>query len=108
MEGTLHYLQATDEEKDYAAVTDDLHQILAGQCVYCHHCLPCPVDIPVGWVLWQVDYARHGLTEDLKVWYASHPAKASDCVECGDCLDRCPFEVDIMAGLRKAVEIYEA
>ena len=108
METTLHYLQATDEEKDYAAVTGGLHQILAGQCVYCHHCLPCPVDIPVGWVLWQVDYARHGVTEDLKAWYASQPAKASDCVECGDCLDRCPFEVDIMAGLRKAVEIFEA
>jgi predicted aldo/keto reductase-like oxidoreductase len=107
MEATLHYLEATDGEKDYAAVTSGLHEILAGQCVYCHHCLPCPVDIPVGWILWQVDYARHGLTDDLQDWYASHPAKASDCIECGDCLARCPFEVDIMAQLGRAVEIFE-
>jgi predicted aldo/keto reductase-like oxidoreductase len=108
MQATLRYLEANDEEKDYRAVATGLHEILAGQCVYCHHCLPCPVEIPVGWIMWQVDYARHGLSDDLKGWYASHPAKASECIECGDCLARCPFDVDIMAQLRKAVEIFEA
>jgi predicted aldo/keto reductase-like oxidoreductase len=108
MQATLHYLEATDEEKDYGTVAQGLYDILAGQCVYCHHCLPCPVDIPVGWIMWQVDYARNGLSDDLKGWYASHPAKASDCIECGDCLARCAFDVDIMAQLQKAVEIFEA
>lgn len=108
MQATLHYLAATDEEKEYATVVQGLKEILAGQCVYCHHCLPCPVEIPVGWIMWQVDHARHGLTDDLKGWYNSHPAKASDCVECGDCLDRCPFNVDIYAQLSKAVDIFES
>jgi predicted aldo/keto reductase-like oxidoreductase len=28
-------------------------------------------------------------------------------VECGECVERCPFDVDIMARLRQAVEIFE-
>ena len=44
--------QASDEEKAYGAVTAGLKEILAGQCVYCHHCLPCPVEIPVGAVVY--------------------------------------------------------
>jgi predicted aldo/keto reductase-like oxidoreductase len=108
MQATLGYLEASVEERAYGAVVEGLHEILAGQCVYCHHCLPCPLEIPVGWIMWQVDYARHGLSDDLKGWYNSHPAKASACTECGDCLARCPFDVDIYAQLRKAVELFEA
>jgi predicted aldo/keto reductase-like oxidoreductase len=104
---TLHYLEASDEEIDYGPVATGLHQYLAGQCVYCHHCLPCPLGIEVGWIIFMVDYARHGVTDDLTNWYASHEVKASACIECGDCLARCPFDVDIMAKLEKAVSIFE-
>lgn len=107
LQATLHYLEASDEEKDYRSITTDLHQYLAGQCVYCHHCLPCPMDIQVGWIIFIVDYARHGVTDDLINWYASHQVKASACTECGDCLARCPFDVDIVAKLEEAVAIFE-
>lgn len=107
LRATLHYLEATGAEKDYGWITADLHQLFAGQCVYCHHCLPCPEGIEVGWAIWLVDQARGGVSEELRGWYASFPAKASDCIECGDCLERCPFNVDILAKLRQAVQVYE-
>jgi predicted aldo/keto reductase-like oxidoreductase len=47
-QATLHYLEATDAEKDYRPVLGTLHDRLAGQCVYCHHCLPCPENIDIG------------------------------------------------------------
>lgn len=106
-QATLRYLEATDAERDYRPVVANLHEYLAGQCVYCHHCLPCPQGIEVGWVLWYVDQARGGVSDDLRSWYAGFPVKASACVECGECVERCPFDVDILARLRQAVEIFE-
>jgi len=104
---TLRYQDASDEEKDYRPLLGALHNRLAGQCVYCHHCLPCPEDIEVGWVMWYVDQARGGDLDQLREWYAGRPVKASACVECGDCLERCPFDVDIMAKIKEAVELFE-
>jgi predicted aldo/keto reductase-like oxidoreductase len=108
LRATLHYLEATEEEKDYGSIPANIHDLLAGQCVYCHHCLPCPVDIQIGWVIWIVDHARHGITDGLAGWYSSFQAKASECTECGVCLERCPFDVDIIAKIQKAAEVFES
>jgi predicted aldo/keto reductase-like oxidoreductase len=104
---TLHYLEASDIEKDYPAIVASIHDRLAGQCVYCHHCLPCPQEIQIGWMIWLLDFARGGVTEDLQNWYASHCVTASACTECGECLPRCPYGVEIIDKLRQAAEIYE-
>ena len=106
-QATLRVAQASDQEKDYRPVLGSLHDLLAGQCTYCHHCLPCPEGIEIGWVIWYVDHVPGGDLEQLRGWYAGFPVKASACTECGICLERCPFEVDIMAKLEQAVELFE-
>ena len=51
---------------------------------------------------WYVpDPARQEDLEQLREWYAGFPVKASACTECGICLERCPFDVDIMAKLEQ-------
>lgn len=107
LRATLHYLEATNEEKDYRSVIANIHRHLAGQCVLCNHCLPCPQNIDIGWIIWHVDQARGGITNQLMESYAHHQVKASECNECGVCMERCPFEVDIIAKMEKAVEIFE-
>lgn len=106
MRAALHYLEATAEEKDYRSAAVDLPRLLHGKCVYCHHCLPCPVDIPVGWMMWLVDMAARGTVEEARPIYESFHTDVSACTECGECVARCPFGVDIMAGLRKAAELF--
>ena len=54
-----------------------------------------------------VDHAQDGVTDELLGWYSDFPVGASECTECGDCMERCPFDVDIIAQIRKAVEIFE-
>jgi predicted aldo/keto reductase-like oxidoreductase len=88
-------------------VLSNLRDRLAGQCVYCHHCLPCPENIDIGWVIWHVDQVRGRDVAQVREWYAEFPVKASACVECGVCLERCPFDVDIYAKLREAVALFE-
>ena len=108
LQATLHYLEATEEEKDYSSIPANIHDYLAGQCVYCHHCLPCPQDIQIGWMIWLADYAQRGVTDELRGWYSSYSVKASACIECGDCVERCPFGVDVIAKMRETVELFES
>jgi predicted aldo/keto reductase-like oxidoreductase len=107
-QATLRYLEATDEARDYHPVIEDLGSYLEGQCTYCDHCLPCPEGIAIGWMIWLVDRARGGVTDEMRGWYADHRVKASACVECGECLERCPFDVDVVAKMQEAVALFEA
>jgi len=108
LKATLHYLEATDKEKDCSSVMDNIYQSLIGHCVYCNHCLPCPQNINIGETLRLADWAKAGITHELLDSYNDLPANASDCVECEQCIDRCPFDVDIMAMMRGAAEIFKA
>ncbi len=108
MRATLRYLEATDAERAYSDIPANIHELLAGQCTYCQHCLPCPQEIEMGWIIWHLDQVQSRGTELIKEWYAGFPVKASACVECGECLERCPFDVDIIAKMQEAVALFES
>ena len=38
--------------------------------------------------------------------YDADPARGSDCIECGLCLERCPFDVDIIAKMQREAEVF--
>jgi predicted aldo/keto reductase-like oxidoreductase len=44
---------------------------------YCHHCLPCPEGIEIGWVIWDLDQIPARGIEQVAEWYAEFPVKAS-------------------------------
>ena len=78
-------------------------------CVnYCHHCLPCPEGIESGWVIWDLDQVPVRGIEQIREWYAELSVKASACVECGVCLERCPFDVEIIDKMREAAAVFES
>jgi predicted aldo/keto reductase-like oxidoreductase len=106
MRAALAYLQATAEEKDYRAALAGLPALFAGRCTYCNHCLPCPQEINIGRVIMAADWGEGDPAEELRDWYASFPVKASACTECGVCLERCPFHVDVIGRMRRAIERY--
>jgi predicted aldo/keto reductase-like oxidoreductase len=108
MQATLRYLEATDAEKDYSTVSANIHELLAGQCTYCQHCLPCPQGIEMGWIIWHLDQVQSRGLELIREWYGGFPVKASACVACGECLERCPFDVDIIAKMQEAVVLFES
>ena len=108
--GELHaafaYLEASAEAKDFSAAVTDFEEYVTGECVYCNHCLPCPSVIDIGQINRLVDMARGGLTPALRAEYASLEVNAEDCVQCGICMERCPFGVDVIAKMEQAVQVY--
>ena len=76
-------------------------------CRRCGYCAPCPQGINVPQNLLLVNYKRkYGLGDWAKERYHAMSATAKDCVKCGLCETRCPYELTIRAMLEKvAVEM---
>ena len=104
----LHTLEATDAERDFSAIITDFGRYLEGECVYCNHCLPCPVVIDIGQINRLLDAAQQGVSEELQMSYDALPVKALACTECGVCTERCPFGVDVVPRMSQAVELFES
>ena len=107
LKAALHFLDATDEEKDFSAVIPEFKEYVEGECVYCNHCLPCPSVIDIGKNIRLLEMAQYNISDDIRNDYNALSAKASDCVECGSCVERCPFGVDVISKMRQAVEMFE-
>lgn len=107
MRAALRYCTASAEEKDFQPVLANVQRELAGHCVYCNHCLPCAQGVPITSVIPIVNWAFWGVQDWLKNMYAALPVKPSACIECGECMDRCAFDVDVIAKMRHAVALFE-
>ncbi len=65
-------------------------------CRRCGYCLPCPenIDIPTQFLM-EGYYTRYDLKEWASQRYASLSKKASDCIKCGICETKCPYDLPI-------------
>ncbi len=107
MRQALAFLSVTAEEKDFSTIDSNPMWKLKGSCMYCNHCLPCPVNIDIGTLTRIVDTAGFGLSDTVAAAYEALPVKASACTECGICVERCPFGVDVITNMNRAVAILE-
>ncbi len=88
----LHFLEATEEEKDYSIIGTFTADTITGTCVYCNHCQPCPAGIDIGLVNKYYDLALAG--DDIAANHYDKLSIAADqCLQCGHCDSRCPFGV---------------
>ncbi len=88
----IGFASAAADEKDYSIIGSFKSKDIDGSCVYCNHCQPCPAGIDIGLVNKYYDLAQVG--DKLAFGhYDKLSVKASACLSCGHCDDRCPFEV---------------
>ncbi|MCI9007876.1 MAG: aldo/keto reductase [Lachnospiraceae bacterium] len=109
LEVSLAYEEATEEEKDYAGAFASLPKISwKGHCMYCGHCAPCPKGIDVASVtkFLNLSVAQKGVPETVREHYGLLEHTAKECVACGSCEQRCPFEVPVMENMKKAAEVF--
>lgn len=92
LDALLGFAESSAEERDYSIIGSFSAEKIAGNCVYCNHCQPCPAGIDIGLVNKYYDLARVG--DKLAVGhYDKLSVKADACLECGHCDSRCPFSV---------------
>jgi hypothetical protein len=104
----IAYYHSTTEELDYSEVLRSVTGKIKKSCLYCNHCLPCPKQIDIGILTKIFDKSElNGYTEAIQTEYNNLNKKASECIECGECENRCPFGIDIVEYMRKAKELFE-
>lgn len=71
-------------------------------CRRCNYCAPCTAGISIPSVFLFAGYLeRYNLEGWARDRYSSLSAKASDCVECGECETRCPYQLPIREMMKK-------
>ena len=74
-------------------------------CRRCNYCQPCSAGINIsGAFLFDGYLQRYGLAEWAKSRYMAMEKKASDCIGCGACEQRCPYQLPIRKMLAKVAE----
>ncbi|PMB53275.1 oxidoreductase [Fischerella thermalis CCMEE 5201] len=98
--------QLTSEEITVFESLEKYKNLVLGteQCSQCYECLPCPENINIPEVLRLRNLAvaydmtdfgqyRYGMFENAGHWFPG--MKANRCTECGECLPKCPQNLDI-------------
>jgi predicted aldo/keto reductase-like oxidoreductase len=85
------------------ALVEAVESISREFCRGCGYCQPCPQGIPIPIILRQLAYYKsYGLTSWAKSRYRMVEVKASSCIGCGQCVRKCPYELNIPEMLREA------
>ncbi|MBQ6593438.1 MAG: 4Fe-4S dicluster domain-containing protein, partial [Solobacterium sp.] len=80
----------------------------SGQCTYCGHCRPCPVNIDIAMVNKFYDLAvqQPAVPESVQAHYEALDVTASACIGCRSCESRCPFGVEVAERMVRTAELF--
>ncbi len=93
------------EQTDIQAVRDSLGSQF---CRRCNYCAPCTAGISIYTMfLLEGYYNRYNLKDWATARYNATEKKASDCIGCGICETRCPYNLPIRDMLKKVENIFE-
>ncbi len=74
-------------------------------CRRCGYCMPCPTGLHIPYLLLLKAYHER---YDLKAWALDRlngfDKRYSDCVECGECVERCPYDLPVPELMQQAVK----
>jgi len=97
------------ENEDIQIMLDQLDGLEDLYCTGCGYCMPCPngVDIPTNFLL--LNYARYytfgdGIEQAYNLGLKPAKASADFCIECEECLEKCPQNIPIPERMKDVVE----
>ena len=96
----LTYYTCRKDALDFSKAVLNSRWSIKGNCQYCNHCLPCPSGINIGNINRIIDNKTASEYNSLAI-------KASACVKCGVCDERCPFDVAVTERMDLAVKMFE-
>jgi len=108
----------TDAELELIAqVADKYRELMPIGCTGCQYCMPCPagVNIPSCFEIYNTGHMFEEPQERTQFVYAvqnggvrGNKTYASQCVECGQCMEHCPQHIEIPDRLKEVAEYCEA
>ena len=111
VEQAVAYETASEAERNYAAVLSAAprHPYGGGECTYCGHCKPCPMDIDIAMVnkLYDLAAMQPEVPSSVREHYRALEHHADECVGCRGCESRCPFGVKVAERMALAAALLD-
>ncbi|WP_425059220.1 hypothetical protein SCACP_38970 [Sporomusa carbonis] len=74
-------------------------------CRRCGYCVPCAVGIDIPQMfIFHLQYTRYDMKTAIPERYKGLKVKASECIECGECEARCPYNLPIRERLKQVAK----
>jgi predicted aldo/keto reductase-like oxidoreductase len=100
-----HDPELTAEE--HVAVDRMRSELNQRTCRRCRYCEPCPQGVQISSLLHGRSIIRRMGATRWKEWGAVETIASADlCTECGECLDKCPYDLPIPELIREVVAYY--
>ncbi len=98
--------ELTSEEK---TIMEELKDELGTQfCRRCDYCQPCPEGISISAVLRAESFINRmpeGQVKDKEGWVYQSFETAESCTECGQCIERCPYDLPVPDLIKENLKI---
>lgn len=109
LEEFLSYDENTRLDDDLKlAIEEDKKELGVNFCRGCGYCMPCPEEINISLCARMSLWIRRFPTEpNMDERTQEIMKKTMDCVECYECVDKCPYELDIPQLLKENYEDYQ-
>ena len=102
LETARNFRPLTEAERN--ELLENASQLGGTFCRRCEYCQPCPEGINIPKILWMANYHRRYASRDpwIEDEYRSLSVTAADCQECGECEEKCPYELPVREMLQEA------
>ena len=102
-----------DERERISNIAEKFKELSDNICTGCGYCMPCPNEVSIKNIFnYMTRYQVYGREEDAKLFYSQigkvrwSPGKdATACIECGECLEKCPQNIPIIDQLKEAHQL---
>ena len=92
---------------DAAAIEAAKAELGSVWCHRCGYCLPCPQGVLISMALTLEMFTRRMIFQRAEHYVGKSMEQAKACNACGECLSKCPYNLDIPGLVRKNLEIWE-
>jgi hypothetical protein len=75
-------------------------------CHRCEYCMPCAQGVQISSVLMLRPAAKRLSCENIKGWLGAAMETVEKCIECGECEQKCPYNLPIVDLLKENLALY--
>ena len=94
-----------DDEKDIARIRAEVGEKF---CHRCEYCMPCTQGVLIPQVLMYPAILKRLTRERAAGWVGKAMESVEQCVECGECEQRCPYHLPIADLLKENLALYRS
>lgn len=102
----FHYSLTEIEKKLISKVKEIYRSKTRVNCTGCQYCMPCLSGVNIPKNFYHNNAEMFDKVEEEKLLYSSLEGKASKCMECGQCEEKCPQQTPIWEILKNVVNVF--